>query len=87
MKVISFDSENDDWDMWSMQHLATTAMLDIDDIYTEDFNLTQMNSDELKAHKEKVKKAYGMLVIACKDKVSFGLVKSAKSRDFPRGAS
>ena len=58
-------------------------MSDIDDIYMEDFNLTQMSSDELKSHKKKVKKAYEMLVIACRDKVSFGLVKSTKSRDFP----
>ena len=66
-KIIPFDSENDDWDMWSMQHLATATMLDIDEIYTEDFDLTQMNRDKLKSHKKKVKKAYGMLVIACKE--------------------
>ena len=85
VKVVHFDSENNDWDMWSMQHLATATMLDIDDIYTEDFNLTQMSSDKLKAHKKRVKKAYRILVIVCQDKVSFGLVKSEKSRDFLHG--
>ena len=64
-KIIPFYSENADWDMRSMQHLATAATLDIDEIYTEDVDLTQMNSDEIKSHKKKVKKVYGMLVIAC----------------------
>ena len=84
-KNLTVDSENDYWDMWSMQHLATATMLDIDEIYTEDFDLTQMNSDQLKSQTKNIKKAYGMLVIACKDKVSFGLVKYSKSRDFPCG--
>ena len=78
VKIIPFNSENDDWDMWSMQHLATATMLDIDEIYTEDIDLTNMNSDKLKSQKKKVKNPYDMLVIACKDKVSFGLVKSSK---------
>ena len=85
VKIIPFDSANDDWDMWSMQDLATAAILDIDKIYTEDVDVTKMGNDQLKDHKKKVKKAYGMLVIACQDKVSFSLVKSSKSRDFPQG--
>ena len=81
VKSILFDSKNDDWDMWSMQHLDTAAMLDINKIYTKDADVTKMNSDKLQEYTKKMKKAYGMLVIACKDKVSFSIVKSSKSKD------
>ena len=48
-------------------------------------DVTKMGNDQLNDHKRKVKKAYRMFVIACQDKVSFILVQSSKSRDFPQG--
>ena len=83
VKIIPFNSVDDNWYMWSMHYLATAVMIDIDEIYTEDADVTKMGNDQLRDHRKKVKKIYGMLVIACQDKVSFSLVKYSKSRDFP----
>ena len=71
--------------MRSIQRLATAAMIHIDKIYTKNTNLTKMNSDQLKSHKNKGKKDYSILVIVFKYKVSFSLVKLSKSKDFSCG--
>ena len=81
MKVESFNGTQEEWDMWSAQAL----LKDYGVVYAEEIDYEEMSSEENISWDKLNKKAYYALILACKDKVSFNLIKFSKSIKYPRG--
>ena len=88
LKVLMFDGEEESWPMWSVKHLAYASLKDYDELYEDDLSddgYTALTSSNKISYDKKNKKAYNSLIISMKDKVTFNVVKAAKSSRFPRG--
>ena len=89
IRVIPFDGEQKSWRMWSRKFLARADLRGYKGLL---LGLEKPpKHDELTTDKEKIKLraynklAYGELLLACQDEVSFGAVDEAITEELPGG--
>lgn len=94
IRILQFSGKKDDWLMWADKFMAKATIRGYDDILNgkllatgeldEDGTTKKLSAGEVKAN-ELNKKAYNELILSCSDKISFGIVKSSKTKHLPKG--
>ena len=91
LKILPFSGKAEDWDMWSTQFLARAGRKGYDGVLLgttavpdEGTTLTSTQTAEAEAKKANMD-AYTDLVLCLKDKITFSLVKGAKTTKLPKG--
>ena len=93
IKILTFSGKKEDWTMWSDKFMAKASMKEYDGILdgsiiiTDDDSttMTTAQKETLEKAKKLNKTAYNELILACTDKISFGIVKGAKTKKLPKG--
>ena len=89
IRILTFSGKKEDWVMWSDKFMAKSMMkgynevLDGTIIVPEDktTNPTTSKKEAMKMNKM----AYNKLILACTDKIAFGIVKNAKTEELKKG--
>ena len=80
IRVLNFDGKSDDFNMWERKFLAQAKIRGYEVILSGD--LSGVSADK---QKEMNDAAYGGLILACVDTVSFNIVDTSVSRSYPKG--
>ena len=89
IRILTFSGKKEDWMMWSDKFMAKAVMKGYDEvldgtIIIPDDKTNKPTTDQEEARKMN-KLAYNELILACTDKIAFGIVKNAKTEDLKRG--
>ena len=93
IRILTFSGKKEDWTMWSDKFLAKASMKGYDvildgSIIIKDDDPSTLSTTQKEAQEEAKKlnkRAYNELILACTDKISFGIVKGAKTKLLPKG--
>lgn len=93
IRILTFGGKKEDWAMWSDKFLAKASMKGYDVILDgstiikddEDSTLSETQREAQEEAQKLIKRAYNELILACTDKISFGIVKGAKTKLLPKG--
>ena len=89
IRILTFSGKKEDWMMWSDKFMAKAIMKGYDEvldgtIIVPDDKTTNPTPSQVEARKLN-KLAYNELILACTDKIAFGIVKNAKTNDLKKG--
>ena len=89
IRILTFSGKKEDWMMWSDKFMAKAMMKGYDEILdgtvlVPDDNTTNPSPSQEEARKQN-KLAYNELILACTDKIAFGIVKNAKTENLKKG--
>ena len=93
IRILQFNGKKEDWLMWADKFLAKATIRGYDEVLEgkllatgeleEDGTIRKLSKSEEKAN-DLNKKAYNELILSCSDKISFGIVKSTKTKHLPK---
>ena len=91
IRILTFSGKKEDWMMWLDKFIAKAMMKGYNEILdgtvlVPDDNVVTPTPSEEEAIKLN-KLAYNELILACTDKIAFGIVKNAKTKDHKKGNS
>ena len=89
IRILTFSGKKEDWMMWSDKFMAKAMMKGYDEVLdgtviVPDDKTSRPTTEQEEARKMN-KLAYNELILACTDKIAFGIVKNAKTKDLKRG--
>ena len=91
IRILTFSGKKEDWMMWSDKFMAKAMMkgsneiLDGTVLYPDDKTTKPTSSQEEAMNLNKL--AYNELILACTDKIAFGIVKNTKTDNLKKGES
>ena len=89
IRILTFSGKKEDWMMWSDKFMAKSMMKGYDEILDGTMLVPDDKTTTLTPSQEEARKlnkmAYNELILACTDKIVFGIVKNAKSDNLKKG--
>ena len=89
IRILIFDGKKENWSMWSEKFVAKATLKGYEDILSGTVNVPTDDvatpSTEQKEAQKLNKIAYNELILSCTDKVSFAIVKNAKTTKHKNG--
>ena len=83
IRILTFSGKKEDWMMWSDKFMAKAMMKGYNEILDGTMLVPEDKTTKPTSSKEEARKlnklAFNKLILACTDKIAFGIVKNAKT--------